>query len=379
MSLTSVPAPTGSRHPHQPGVLELTLQLTRLGLSAPDLGSAMAPVLDALVAQTSAVGAGYFQLADHTLAYHARAASGVMPEGPAMDALLAHGLPRHLPLISALEASPDILYFQDTESEPAASGFPELGVCALIAAPIHDRAGRLVGALLAHMFQPHDWSPPERHLIDSVTGLLTLLAARLDAEEREHAAHEGALRAMGLSLEARDAETQGHTDRVTAMALRLGQHFGLEAGEMRALRWGAYLHDIGKVAVPDSILLHGGPLTPEMRARMELHVTDGVTLARHLPFLPAATLDVIAGHHERWDGAGYPQQLCGEQIPLLSRIFAVCDVFDALTNVRPYKRAWTVTETLNHIQAASGQHFDPQVVAALLDVLADASGLSESA
>ncbi|MFK7601608.1 HD-GYP domain-containing protein [Deinococcus sp. SM5_A1] len=165
----------------------------------------------------------------------------------------------------------------------------------------------------------------------------------------------------------------------TALALRLGQHFGLEAGELRALRWGAYLHDIGKVAVPDSILLHGGPLTPPMRARMEMHVTDGVTLARHLPFLPTATLDVIAGHHERWDGAGYPQQLCSEQIPLLSRIFAVCDVFDALTNVRPYKRAWTVTETLNHIQAASGQHFDPQVVAALLNVLADASGLPESA
>ncbi|QLG10545.1 HD domain-containing protein [Deinococcus sp. D7000] len=379
MSVSSTPTAAASPGSPEAGVLELTLQLTRLGLNAPDLGSAMIPVLDALVAQTSAEGAGYFQLADQTLAYHARAASGVMPEGPAMDALLAHGLPRELPLISALEASPNILYFQDTDGEPAANGFPELGVCALIAAPIHDRAGRLVGALLAHVFQPHDWSPPERHLIDSVTGLLTLLAARLDAEEREHAAHEGALRAMGLSLEARDAETQGHTDRVTALALRLGQRFALEEGDLRALRWGAYLHDIGKVAVPDSILLHDGPLTPEMRARMELHVADGVALAQQLPFLPPATLDVIAGHHERWDGAGYPQRLVGEQIPLLARIFAVCDVYDALTNVRPYKRAWTVSETLAHVQASSGTHFDPQVVDALLNVLADATGLSESA
>ncbi len=378
MSFPSTPA---ARLPgtHETGVLELTLQLTRLGLNAPDLGSAMVPVLDALVAQTTAVGAGYFQLTDQTLAYHARAASGVMPEGPAMDALLAHGLPRHLPLITALEASPDILYFPDTDGQPTASGFPELGVHALIAAPIHDRNRRLVGALLAHVFQPHDWSISERHLIDSVTGLLTLLAARLDAEEREHAAHEGALRAMGLSLEARDAETQGHTDRVTALALRLGQHLGLDESELRALRWGAYLHDIGKVAVPDSILLHDGPLTPPMRARMELHVADGVALAGQLPFLPAATLEVIAGHHERWDGAGYPHHLCGEQIPLLSRIFAVCDVYDALTNVRPYKRAWTVAETLAHIQASRGQHFDPQVVDALLDVLAEATNLSESA
>ncbi|MFC6664066.1 HD-GYP domain-containing protein [Deinococcus radiopugnans] len=131
--------------------------------------------------------------------------------------------------------------------------------------------------------------------------------------------------------------------------------------------------------MPDSILLHDGPLTPEMRARMELHVADGVALAQQLPFLPPATLDVIAGHHERWDGAGYPQRLVGEQIPLLARIFAVCDVYDALTNVRPYKRAWTVSETLAHIQASSGTHFDPQVVDALLNVLADATGLSESA
>ena len=379
MSFLSTSAAELFPEAHETGVLELTLQLTRLGLNAPDLGSAMVPVLDALVLQTSAVGAGYFQLADQTLAYHARAASGVMPEGPRMDALLAHGLPRHLPLIMALEASPDILYFPDTGGQPTASGFPELGVHALIAAPIHDRNRRLVGALLAHVFQPHDWSTSERHLIDSVTGLLTLLAARLDAEEREHAAHEGALRAMGLSLEARDAETHGHTDRVTALALRLGQHFGLEEGELRALRWGAHLHDIGKVAVPDSILLHDGPLTPPMRARMELHVADGLALAQQLPFLPTTTLDVIAGHHERWDGAGYPQRLCGEQIPLLARIFAVCDVYDALTNVRPYKRAWTVKETLVHIQASSGQHFDPQVVAALLALLPEASQLSASA
>ncbi len=360
-------------------VSDLTLQLARTGLGAPDLSSAMLPVLSALVGRTQAEGAGYFQLGEQSLAYHARAASGVMPQGPAMDALLAHGLPGNLPLIAALQSAESVLYFPDTAAHPAAAGFPELGVCALTAAPVHDHRGRLVGALLAHTFTPHDWTGEERLLIGSVTGLLTLLAARLDAEERERSAHESALRAMGLSLEARDAETQGHTDRVTHLAVRLGQKLKLAADDLRALRWGAYLHDIGKVGVPDSILLHTGPLTPEMRARMEEHVADGVALARQLPFLPAATLSVIAGHHEWWNGGGYPARLSGEQIPLLARIFAVCDVYDALTNVRPYKRAWTVPETLAHLQAASGQQFDPQVIGLLLDVLAGDHPLSGSA
>jgi putative nucleotidyltransferase with HDIG domain len=360
-------------------VSDLTLQLARTGLGAPDLSSAMLPVLSALVTRTRAEGAGYFQLGEQSLAYHARAASGVMPQGPAMDALLAHGLPGNLPLIAALQSADSVLYFPDTAAHPAATGFPELGVCALTAAPVHDHSGRLVGALLAHTFTPHDWTGEERLLIGSVTGLLTLLAARLDAEERERSAHESALRAMGLSLEARDAETQGHTDRVTHLAVRLGQKLGLARDDLRALRWGAYLHDIGKVGVPDSILLHTGPLTPEMRARMEEHVADGVALARQLPFLPTATLNVIAGHHEWWNGGGYPARLSGEQIPLLARIFAVCDVYDALTNVRPYKRAWTVSETLTHLQAASGQQFDPQVIGLLLDVLTEDHPLSGSA
>ncbi|WP_317638645.1 HD-GYP domain-containing protein [Deinococcus arenicola] len=296
-----------------------------------------------------------------------------------MDALLAHGLPYNLPLIQALGVSPDTLYFHETGGTPTMSSFPELGIHALIAAPIHDRSGRLVGALLAHAFEPHDWSARERNLIDSVTGLITLLAARLDAEEREQAAHEGALRAMGLSLEARDAETQGHTDRVSLLAMRLGERLGLEAGDLRALRWGAYLHDIGKMGVPDSILLHDGPLTPQMRTRMERHVGDGVALAQQLPFLPTATLDVIAGHHEHWNGAGYPHQLSGERISLLARVFAICDVFDALTHAQPYKRAWTVAETLDHLKANSGQHFDPRVVEALLALLDSENSLSASA
>ncbi|WP_345465295.1 HD-GYP domain-containing protein [Deinococcus carri] len=347
----------------------LSLQLTRLGLTAPDLGSAMQPVLDALVSQTAAIGAGYFQLQDTSLAYHARAASGELPEGPLMEALLAHGLSPEVPLVRLLQDSDSVLFFEDTRAAPAAAGFPELGVLALTAAPVHDQRGRLVGTLLTHVFTPHAWTPEERHLVRTVTGLLTLLAARLDAEEREREAHESALRALGLMLEARDAETHGHTDRVTALALRLGEALGLDRAALRDLRWGAYLHDIGKIGMPDAILHHPGHLDTGSRARMQAHVTEGARLAGQLSFLPRAALDVIAAHHECWDGSGYPHGLAGDAIPLHARIFAVCDVYDALTSVRPYKPAWTHAEAAAHLEKCSGTHFDPAVVAALLGVL----------
>ncbi|GBF07116.1 metal dependent phosphohydrolase [Deinococcus aerius] len=352
-----------------PTAHDLSLHLTRLGLTASDLGGAMQPVLDALVSRTAAVGAGYFQLRDTTLTYHARAASGDMPQGPMMEALLAHGLPPELPLMGALRSADHVLYFEDTRAAPDAAGFPDLGVMALTAAPVRDAGGRLVGALLSHVFAPHPWSPEERRLISTVTGLLTLLAARLDAEERERAAHESALRALGLMLEARDAETQGHTDRVTALALRLGQALGLSDAELRDLRWGAYLHDIGKVGIPDAILHHPGALDAPARARMQEHVAEGGRLAGQLSFLPRAALDVVMGHHEHWNGGGYPHGLAGEAIPLHARIFAACDVYDALTSERPYKRAWTHAEAAAELTRGSGTHFDPAVVSALLRLL----------
>lgn len=348
---------------------DLTLHLTQLGLTAPDLGSAMSPVLNVLVERTSAVGAGYFQLRDATLTYHARAASGVMPQGPAMDALLAHGLPHHLPLVQALETASGPLFFDDTRLRPQSAGFPDLGVFALTAAPIRDRAGVLVGALLSHVFEPHVWTPYECQTLGTIMGLVALLAARLDAEEREQAAHESALRALGLMLEMRDAETQGHTDRVTELAGRLGRRLGLSGQELRDLRWGAYLHDIGKMAIPDLILHHPGALGAEDRAQMQQHVSQGAALAQQLSFLPRSAYDVIMGHHECWDGSGYPHGLSGEDIPLPARIFAACDVYDALTSVRPYKRAWSHAEAAAHLLSARGSHFDAAVVDALLAVL----------
>ncbi|WP_051304101.1 GAF domain-containing protein [Calidithermus chliarophilus] len=190
-----------------------------------------------------------------------------------------------------------------------------------------------------------------------------LLAARREREERE-AAYEGALRAIGVALEARDLETAGHTDRVAHLAVLMGQELGLSPTELRDLRWGAYLHDLGKLAVPDSILIKPTELDSEQWQVMQSHTTLGYHFTRNLPFLPETARLVVLHHHERWDGTGYPSGLMGPDIPLAARIFAACDVFDALISPRPYKEAWTIEQALAEVRSKAGSQFDPAVIAA---------------
>lgn len=192
-------------------------------------------------------------------------------------------------------------------------------------------------------------------------------AAILSASSRVKQAlssQDAALLTLGIALEARDMETQGHTRRVVELSARLGEALDLNASALHNLRQGAALHDLGKLLIPDSILLKPGSLTPDEWTTMKTHADLGADLAAQLSDLTPAVLDVIRSHHERWDGRGYPQGLSGEDIPLLARIFSVCDVFDALTSERPYKAAWSVQDALTEIQAQSGRQFDPQVVAA---------------
>lgn len=193
--------------------------------------------------------------------------------------------------------------------------------------------------------------------------ITALLTARREREERE-AAYEGALRAIGVALEARDLETAGHTDRVALLAELLGQELGLGPTELRELRWGAYLHDLGKLAVPDSILIKPTELDSEQWQVMQSHTTLGYHFTRNLPFLPEAARLVVLHHHECWDGTGYPSGLMGPDIPLAARIFAVCDVFDALISPRPYKEAWTIEQALSEVRSKAGTQFDPAVIAA---------------
>ncbi|WP_407571629.1 GAF and HD-GYP domain-containing protein [Deinococcus altitudinis] len=202
-----------------------------------------------------------------------------------------------------------------------------------------------------------------------VIRLVEMVARRIDrAVERAalitdlRRMREAALRRMGRVLEYRDGETSGHTDRVTRMALHLGTLLELSDEQLDHLRWGAYLHDIGKVGVPDQVLLKPGPLTPQERERMQQHVLIGEELLEDEGFLPDEVRQVVRHHHERWDGAGYPDGLAGECIPLLARIFSVVDVYDALTSVRPYKQAWSHEAAMVELVAQAGRQFDPQIV-----------------
>ena len=174
-------------------------------------------------------------------------------------------------------------------------------------------------------------------------------------------AYDATIEGWSRALDMRDKETEGHTQRVTTMTVKLARAFGFSKSELVQVRWGALLHDIGKMGVPDGILLKPGPLTEEEWVVMKGHPTFANEMLSPIRYLRLA-LDIPNSHHEKWDGSGYPHGLKGTQIPMVARIFAVVDVWDALTSDRPYRPAWTEEKVREHILALSGTHFDPQVV-----------------
>ncbi|MFC4639622.1 HD domain-containing phosphohydrolase [Deinococcus hohokamensis] len=208
-------------------------------------------------------------------------------------------------------------------------------------------------------------------------GTCTDIDAQKRAEQQALDAREAAVRALGLALEARDDVTMGHTDRVTGLALRLGQRLSLGQGQLEALRLGAYLHDIGKMAVPDAALHKPGPLNEDEWVVMRRHASEGARFAQSLGFLPTATLELIRHHHEHWDGSGYPSGLRGADIPVLARVFAVVDVYDALISERPYKPAWSKEAALTEVHALAGSQFDPQVTAAFAEMVGRRAGRAD--
>lgn len=185
-------------------------------------------------------------------------------------------------------------------------------------------------------------------------------------------AYDVTLEGWSRALDLRDKETEGHTQRVTEMTLRLAKHMGMGEAELLQVYRGALLHDIGKMGIPDSILLKAGPLSEEEWEIMRKHPTYAYELLSPIAFLKPA-LDIPYCHHERWDGKGYPRGLQGEQIPLAARIFAVVDVWDALRSDRPYRRAWHEIRVRDHIASLSGTQFDPRVVEAFLEIEVPAS------
>ena len=179
------------------------------------------------------------------------------------------------------------------------------------------------------------------------------------------AAYDSTLEGWSRALDLRDEETEGHTQRVTELTLRLARVMGLDEEELGQIRRGALLHDIGKMGIPDNILLKPGPLTEEEWAIMRKHPVYAYELMAPITYLRAAQ-DIPYCHHEKWDGTGYPRGLRGEQIPLAARIFAIVDVWDALRSDRPYRQAWSEETVCDYIRGLAGTHFEPKIVEVFL-------------
>jgi len=169
------------------------------------------------------------------------------------------------------------------------------------------------------------------------------------------------LEALGDALDLKDAETEGHSKRVTGFTIAIARAMGLPQARVRVIARGAFLHDVGKMAIPDAILRKPGRLSPEEQAIMQRHALLGYQMLRKIPFLHEAA-DIVYSHQERFDGSGYPRGLKGDQIPLGARIFAVADTFDAMTSDRPYRAAQSIPSGRREIERQSGKQFDPEIV-----------------
>ena len=200
-----------------------------------------------------------------------------------------------------------------------------------------------------------------------VTGVLLYLMIDRDFRRMVRAnrqllkGNEQALRALVHAMDIRHKETSDHSDRVMRMTLALGKRAGLRGEDLRKARFGALLHDIGKLALPDAILIKPGPLTEEEIQVMRTHPQVGYDLLQQVDFLRDAA-EIPYHHHERWDGGGYPRGLRGEEIPLAARVFSVVDVWDALSFPRVYKPAWPEHEVIAYLRKIAGSQLDPQLV-----------------
>src|SRR4051794_40065001 len=207
----------------------------------------------------------------------------------------------------------------------------------------------------------------ERQLERYAADLRETFKRERDRRHELRRSYMATVRALCNAVEARDAYTGKHAERVAAYGMEIARVLGASFAGDPEVEFGFLLHDVGKVAVPDAILWKPDPLTQEERRLMERHPVVGWEILREIDFLGEAKL-VVRHHHERWDGAGYPDRLDGEDIPLAARVFAVADVLDALTTIRPYRPPSPLEDARAMIAESSGSQFDPEVVAAFLEI-----------
>jgi HD-GYP domain-containing protein (c-di-GMP phosphodiesterase class II) len=245
--------------------------------------------------------------------------------------------------------------------------FKEEGFATYSAAPLIAK-GEVKGVLEVYQRTPRERGADWVEFLETLAGQVAIaidnsqLFTNLQRSNLELSlAYDATIEGWSRALDMRDKVTEGHTKRVTEIALKLARVMGMSDADLVHMRRGILLHDMGKVGIPDTILQKPGPLNNEEWKVMHMHPQYAYEMLAPISYLRPA-LDIPGSHHEKWDGTGYPRGLKGEQIPIAARIFAVVDVYDALTSDRPYRKAWTKEQAIEYILEEKGRFFDPRVV-----------------
>jgi putative nucleotidyltransferase with HDIG domain len=266
-----------------------------------------------------------------------------------------------IPHVKKLSPETVVVMISGMQTVESAIGALRLGAFDYLMKPFDLRQ---VEAVVKRALEHHDLVLAKQRYENHLEELVEQRTAELDrALNSLEGAYRSTLKALTAALETRDSETHGHSERVVTYSLRLGREYGLSSAELKSLEFGSLLHDIGKIGVPDSILRKPAKLTEEEWVRMREHPLHGQQILRGIEFLQGAAR-VVAQHHEKWDGTGYPLGLRGEEIDINARIFAVADAFDAITSDRVYRRGKPYEAASQELDDWAGRQFDPKVVEA---------------
>ncbi|MEK6281574.1 MAG: HD domain-containing phosphohydrolase [Acidobacteriota bacterium] len=266
-----------------------------------------------------------------------------------------------IPHVKSMAPNTVVVMISGMQTVESAIGALRLGAFDYVMKPFDIRQ---VEAVVTRALEHQDLIVAKQRYEDHLQELVEQRTAELDKTLNSlEDAYRSTLKALTAALEARDQETHGHSERVVTYSLRLGREYGLDQSHMKALEFGSLLHDIGKIGVPDMILRKPAKLTEEEWVLMREHPAHGQQILRGITFLEGAAR-VVAQHHEKWDGSGYPLGLAGEDVDVCARIFSVADAFDAMTSDRVYRKGKPYEAAARELDDWSGRQFDPKVVEA---------------
>lgn len=334
-----------------------------------DLRVTLNVVLDQVVHQLDA------DAADILLINHAHKLEHAASRGFRNDAIKRCAIPLGKGNAGRVAYERRIIHIPNVQSLESCRCFPDLsdeGYVSYFGAPLVAK-GEVVGVLELFYRAPHSLDQEMLDFFETLAGQAAIAidnATLFSGLQRSNIdlimAYDSTLEGWSRALDLRDRETEGHSRRVTELAEKIARAIGVPNDQLIHIRRGAMLHDIGKMGVPDHILLKSGPLNREERETMQQHPIHALKLLAPITFLKPA-LDIPYCHHEKWDGSGYPRGLKGNEIPLGARIFAIVDVWDALRSDRPYRSAWPKEKTVEHMQREAGNHFDPEILRIFMD------------